>query len=401
MWARGIRIAGLIRIANHVRDTLSHPLTPAERDALVERLRESLDAVDRILTGHGAGPHHLPGPSRRAYRFLKQIDPAKISVGGAPDQSAPGATGRINPESVTFRGLCAFLDQVLDDAARTMHAGRFNAEATLRVIRNTRHRLDAHMEHKGLQPEHLTPGPRELLGWFRYFAADQPFRAYLDALQRGCRAFTALSPPPPGWRPPLLVHFRPSSHLYRWKQVNQGTRIVLPTPAISFDDPLLHYLGLVMTGDRRGWPAVTDAMLAEPYQTVAAQLEAAAGVVERTHGLAYDLADVFERVNRRYFAGQMPRPKLTWNRTLTGTKFGHYEFVADTVMISTSLDRAEVPAFVIEHVMHHELLHKKHGMTWQGWRRHSHTPAFRAEEQTFERYPEAACFLNRFAGRTG
>ena len=94
------------------------------------------------------------------------------------------------------------------------------------------------------------------------------------------------------------------------------------------------------------------------------------------------------------------RPLLWVLRTdfgLTGTKFGHYEFVHDQLCISSTLDRPDVPAFVIDHVMHHELLHKKHGFRWQGTRQHTHTHAFRADERTFPHYEEAACFLDQIS----
>jgi hypothetical protein len=93
----------------------------------------------------------------------------------------------------------------------------------------------------------------------------------------------------------------------------------------------------------------------------------------------------------------MARPRLIWSQRITRGRFGHYNYSTDTVMISRSLDRADVPAFVVDHVMHHELLHKKHGLRWQDGRGHAHTAEFRAEESRFENYHEADAFLRRLA----
>jgi len=97
----------------------------------------------------------------------------------------------------------------------------------------------------------------------------------------------------------------------------------------------------------------------------------------------------------------MQRPRLTWNQSITAHKFGHYNYSTDTVMISRTLDHSAVPAFVVDHVMHHELLHKKHGLRWHNGRGHAHTPEFRREERMFPQYAEADEFLRRLATRQG
>jgi hypothetical protein len=67
-------------------------------------------------------------------------------------------------------------------------------------------------------------------------------------------------------------------------------------------------------------------------------------------------------------------------------------------MISIALDRRDVPPYVIDQVMHHELLHKKLGTNYINGRTISHTPEFRAEEQRFKHYQEAQAFLAKLSG---
>jgi hypothetical protein len=128
-------------------------------------------------------------------------------------------------------------------------------------------------------------------------------------------------------------------------------------------------------------------------ETLSAVELLAAPIEESVRGRHYDLAEVFARVNAAYFGGAMPRPRLTWNKTLTVRKMGHYRFGADTVMISTTLDDPHVPAYVIDMVMHHELLHKQMGIQVINGRRYAHTDAFRKAERRFEQYETAKRFM--------
>jgi len=74
------------------------------------------------------------------------------------------------------------------------------------------------------------------------------------------------------------------------------------------------------------------------------------------------------------------------NRVLTARKFGHYEPVRDTVMLSMSLDDPAVPDQVVDYVIYHELLHKSHGAKLTNGRRMARASAFRKEEQSFKGY---------------
>jgi hypothetical protein len=109
------------------------------------------------------------------------------------------------------------------------------------------------------------------------------------------------------------------------------------------------------------------------------------------------LAASFGRVNQEYFGGGLSRPRLTWSRAFGGRKFGHYDPIHDTVMISGILDRATAPDYVIDFVVYHELLHKKLGIDWSnGWAA-THTAEFRERERQFARYADADALLKQLA----
>ena len=143
---------------------------------------------------------------------------------------------------------------------------------------------------------------------------------------------------------------------------------------------------------------VREFAASEDFTEVLSELESLAEPPDApAQGCVHDLETSFARVNAAYFGGVMAKPRLVWNRALTGRKFGHYRQATDTVMLSVSLDAAGVPAWVVDFVMYHELLHKKHGITLVNGRRLVHTAAFRAEERRFAVHEQAERFLKDLA----
>lgn len=395
-----LRILGIVREANSLRQCLSAPMTAAQLDELATRVRETIGRIDEILRQHRVTPQHLPSQSRQAYDFLRSFDPRRVQPAVAPSAVQPGAAP-LPRESFGFRGLRAFLDQVVENIALAVTRGNINPDSHLHVIRQTAERLNHHLCNEHLGPEHLRTESRVLVGWFRYFSDEQAFHAYVAAVARARLAIEAFPIEQRRWTRPVLVSFRHSSSIYRIRPQVDATRVTLNTPLISFDQNALSLLGCQMMGSSDHRSAITDAMLSDSYQAVAIELENAAGVVECPRGMIHDLGQCFNRVNAAYFAGVIARPRLAWTRRLTGRVFGHYDFIRDQLCVSSTLDRPDVPEFVLDHVMHHELLHKKHGFRWQGNRRHAHTGDFRAEERVFPRFDEADQFLNRLSRSLG
>ena len=55
-------------------------------------------------------------------------------------------------------------------------------------------------------------------------------------------------------------------------------------------------------------------------------------------GSAYDLEEVFEDLNRRFFHGLMARPRLTWSRSHSRNRLGHYDPAHNAIVISRAFD---------------------------------------------------------------
>ena len=100
-------------------------------------------------------------------------------------------------------------------------------------------------------------------------------------------------------------------------------------------------------------------------------------------GKVYDLFEIFEDVNFRYFGGLMARPALGWSRRASRTTLGHYDPSHHAIVLSSILDRPTVPRLAVEYVMFHEMLHLRHPVDHRGARRCVHTPEFKAAEREF------------------
>jgi hypothetical protein len=118
-------------------------------------------------------------------------------------------------------------------------------------------------------------------------------------------------------------------------------------------------------------------------------------VIASASGRVYDLERLFSRLNRRYFDDEIERPFLTWSQRRARSILGHHDAAHNTITISKSLDSTEVPAWFVEYILFHEMLHIKHPARIINGRRYYHTVAFRTEERNYPRYQQAQDWLER------
>ena len=60
-------------------------------------------------------------------------------------------------------------------------------------------------------------------------------------------------------------------------------------------------------------------------------------------GHVYDLEEVFETLNLRFFHGLMGRPVLTWSAHAARRMLGHYDAAHNTIVVSRVFDRPDTP----------------------------------------------------------
>lgn len=106
-------------------------------------------------------------------------------------------------------------------------------------------------------------------------------------------------------------------------------------------------------------------------------------------GQNYDLVEIFNMINEQYFDNQLEQSRLTWSTRRSTRRLGYYHPDSDTITISKRLDSSDIPLYLVEYVMYHEMLHKKIGLKEVNGRRYAHTKKFKEQEKLFKHYKEA------------
>ena len=115
-------------------------------------------------------------------------------------------------------------------------------------------------------------------------------------------------------------------------------------------------------------------------------------------GGVYDLEEIFETLNFRYFHGLMAQPLLGWSRKPSRVMLGHYDPSHNAIIISRLLDSPQVSILAVEYVLFHEMLHLRFPVNHRGARRCVHTPEFKQAEKEFSQLREAKELLKQICG---
>ena len=116
-------------------------------------------------------------------------------------------------------------------------------------------------------------------------------------------------------------------------------------------------------------------------------------------GKHYDLFEIFEELNERYFDNDVDA-LVTWGkrshakRPRQTIKLGSYSAAERLIRIHPVLDKGWVPRYFIASIMHHEMLHHAVPETREGPRAQLHPPEFRDREREY-RYFERSLAWER------
>lgn len=108
------------------------------------------------------------------------------------------------------------------------------------------------------------------------------------------------------------------------------------------------------------------------------------------------LLESFNRVNNEYFYDLIEQPNLDWGKKSIA-KLGSYEYQTDKITISSIFKKAS--QHLLDYVIYHELLHKKHKFQNRGTRNYHHTATFKKAEKKFRNASEIEKELKRFCKR--
>jgi len=109
-------------------------------------------------------------------------------------------------------------------------------------------------------------------------------------------------------------------------------------------------------------------------------------------GRFFNLRAIFDKINGRYFANRLKGYTITWGRRRKERPkeyfvFGTIQEEDRMIRIHPMLDASFVPAWFLEYVIYHEMLHAFVPDEYtKGGRRMVHTEAFNKREQKFPHY---------------
>ncbi len=113
-----------------------------------------------------------------------------------------------------------------------------------------------------------------------------------------------------------------------------------------------------------------------------------------TAGEHYDLRQIYDEINARYFDNRIDAA-ITWGartgrpRRRNSIKMGSYSVEDRLIRIHRSLDRAFVPRFFIAWIVFHEMLHQVHDIRVKNGRREFHSKEFLSDETHYADYDQA------------
>jgi hypothetical protein len=117
------------------------------------------------------------------------------------------------------------------------------------------------------------------------------------------------------------------------------------------------------------------------------------GVTLNPRGRFFDLQAIFQSVNERHFNGGIQATigwgRMPGKRRRRSIRLGVYDHQTREIRIHPALDRPEVPAFFVEFIVFHEMLHQLVPSGSKDGRRVHHPQAFRAREKAFPFYESA------------
>lgn len=253
---------------------------------------------------------------------------------------------------------------------------------------------------KGLSEHHIRVGnlparSRQAALWLLFLNHPEHLHQHVAFLSSLRHALPSL--PPVGDRVPLKAGL--SSYLYRMERSQGGLSLTVQEGFISAPPDIITQLASLVN-KRKINPKTRAALIAysrsDSYRDILQTVQQNARAIyyePDAAGCCHHLKDSFERVNRFYFEGKQPLPHLCWSSRLTRRKLGHYNPVTDTIQISRALDTTRTPAYALDYVMHHEMIHRFLGSQEKNGRQSSHNTAFHEWEGTYQDIQRAKEFL--------
>ncbi|AFE03434.1 hypothetical protein COCOR_00356 [Corallococcus coralloides DSM 2259] len=158
------------------------------------------------------------------------------------------------------------------------------------------------------------------------------------------------------------VHLRLTDNratLVSYRRLPEGVRLRLHHLFLDAPDAVVRALALYVAGDTAA-REVLEAFSHAHHDQV--RRERRPGAPLRTRGRCFDLKAVHARLDAAYFDGRVHAVEVGWarrpaRRTRRTIHLGGYDARLREVRVHPALDRPTVPAFVVDFIVFHALLH--------------------------------------------
>ncbi|MBW4563847.1 MAG: SprT-like domain-containing protein [Mojavia pulchra JT2-VF2] len=306
-------------------------------------------------------------------------------------------------ESIRIQNIKAQQDYILQSIVNVASSPTLNSVEIQQLTQNlvrTVTTIERICSNQQATPANLTRSSRQIFSWMKFLTDEYNLQLHLKTTSRVQQIAKEILMTHGQESVKIAIAFINLPGLYKGKRNGNAANLMISEGFINASDEVLQALvKTALFGKSQDNTQIIRAFASsEEYSNVLLTLDLIVEVIaENPQGKFYNLDELFNKLNHEYFAATLAKPRLAWSKINTYRKFGHYEPARDRVVMSLTLDNANIPEFVIEFVLYHELLHKYHGTKWVNGRRMVHTPEFRAHENKFKLYKEAQGWLQKLA----
>jgi len=200
------------------------------------------------------------------------------------------------------------------------------------------------------------------------------------------------------------VLFREKHSLLSMRRKNQNTKLILANRLGEFPSDIIEsliYVGFARFSKNTHRPkyqqqlALLHSFKSPNSPKKKEYAHQPAGSVYNITNIMQNITDQYSHVFGDYFL-QNP-PILRWSPRTSFRRFGYYRKQDHSVTLSKSLDQPNVPEYVVNYVLFHELLHAFLGIPIRNGKQCGHDSKFHQYEKLHPYLEKANIFLMQYA----
>lgn len=388
-----IKIRGIVKAAQTAQDNLKVGISAQNVPSFQKFITSSVETIEQLCASSNTTPHQLPARSREAYYFLKCIDLDNLPVASG---ATPTSEQIIRLKNIKMQQN-VLLEKIFNLASSTPNSAQI--EELTQILTTAVTSIERICARQQASPANLTSSSRQIYAWMKFLTDKHNLLLHLQITHR-LRQIVQQICSKHSQDVKVVIELTNTAALYKSKRVGNTATLIISEGFINASDEVLQALveAAVFGRSQQTTRLVKNFASSEEYSDVLVELDLIVeAIAENSQGKCYNLDNLFDKVNREYFADTLAKPRLVWSQIHSYRKLGHYEPARDKVVMSSTLDDAKIPEFVVEFILYHELLHKYHGEKWVNNRRMVHTAEFRSDERKFKLYLEVEEWLKKLA----